>query len=304
MPKETYTPGGGDQTIEPLEAGQYTNCVLERIYAFRQRQKSEETGEEFIRNKLSLYWNSGYNMPDSDEPFYLTDGFVTLSFHERSNLTKMLAALGFLKPGEPVEYEYELGGDYAGRGFDALPIYEGSGPKRDIETPVETLTVNGRELIGATATLIVSVRPNGWNKIDLVLPDAPKEPSRLGPRKAVASPKAEAPVNVSARKREAQRAGEPLWLTWRTHAQAIKWAATLKNNDGSPAYQSVTDAEIVWQSLYPIFEEEVFEPTEREFYWHWQRWHEQALNGEEFSFSQEPTLEESKYLYEVRGRHA
>lgn len=303
MPKETYTPGGEGQTVEPLEAGQYTNCILEKVFAFRQRQKDDDTGQEFMRTKLSLYWNSGYNMPDSPEPFYLTDGFITLSFHERSNLAKMLNALGYVTPGEPVEYEYELGGEYAGRGFDAVPIYEGTGPKTGIEVPVETLTINGRELIGVTATLIVSITQRGWNKIDLVLPDAPKAPSRLGPRK-VASPKAEAPVNVSARKVAAQKAGEPLWLTWRNRDQAIRWAATLKNNDGSLAYQSKNDAQIVWQSLYPIFEEEVFEPTEREFYWHWQRWHEQALNGEDFSFSQDPTPEEAKYLYQVRGRHA
>ena len=304
MPKDSYNPSG-TSNVEPLEAGQYTNCVLERIYAFRQKQKDDNTGQEFIRTKLSLYWNSGYAIPDSEEPFYLTDGFVTFSFHERANFTKMLSTLGFLKVGEPVEFEYELAGDYVGRAFDALPIYEGTGPKKDVEVPVDSLRINDRELIGTTATLIVSVKDSGFNKIDLVLRDAPKAPTRPGPRRIEGSDsgKAEAPVNVPARK-AAQRKGEPLWLTWRTKNAAVKWAATLRNSDGSPAYTEVSDAESVWHALRITFDQEVFEPSDREFYWHWFRWHEKALADEDFSFHDEPTLEDQEFLYEVRGRHA
>jgi hypothetical protein len=305
MPKDTYTPGqGGGQTVEPLEAGQYPDCVLDKITAFRQNKKDDQTGNEYLQTKLALYWHSGYNLPDSEEPFYLVDGFVTFSFHERANFAKMLATLGFIKPGDPVEFEYDLGGNHAGRGFDALPIYAGTGPKGDVEVPVESLKINGQELIGTTATLIVSIKDSGYNKIDLVMKPSPKAPARLGPRKASDFPKAEAPVNVSARKKAAQGYREPLWLTWRNRTNAIRWAATLKNPDGSLAYQTQDDAELVWQSLYPIFEQEVFEPTEREFYWHWQRWHDKAIAGENFSFNDEPTPDEAKFLYEVRGRHA
>ena len=302
MPKETYKPGGGDK-VEPLEAGQYQNCVLEKINAFRQLQKDDDSGEEYMRTKLALYWNSGYSMPDGDEPFYLLDGFVTLSFHERSNLGKMLNALGFITPGEPVEYEYDLGGEYAGQGFDAIPVYAGSGPKGDVEVPVDMFRVNGRDLIGATATLIVSVKQSGYNKIDMVLSDAPKTTTRLGPRKAGDQGKAEAPVTGTTKK-VAQRNGQPLWVTWRSRANAVKWAAGLRNSDGSAAYAARRDAESVWDALYPVFEQEVFEPTEREFYWHWYRWHINALKGEEFSFQDIPSSEETDFVYGVRGRHA
>ena len=306
MPKDSYNPNAAPSgNLQPLEAGQYPNCVLERVYAFRQKQKDDNTGDEFIRTKLSLYWNSGYVVPETEEPFFLTDGFVTFSFHERANFTKMLSTLGFLKVGEPVEFEYELGGDYVGRSFNDLPIYEGSGPKKDIEIPVESLKINDRELIGTTATLIVSVKDSGYNKIDLVLRDAPKAPTRPGLKRAGEgdSGKAEAPVNVPPVK-VAQRKGEPLWLTWRTKAAAVKWAATLRNSDGSPAYTEVSDAESVWHALRITFDQEVFEPSDREFYWHWYRWHIKALEGADFSFHDESTPEEQQFLYEVRGRHA
>lgn len=296
MPKDSYSPNRPD--IEPLEAGQYPDCQLAQIKAFRQRNKDEQTGEEFMRTKLALYWDTGYTLPDSDEPYYVIDGFVTFSFHERSNFGKMLAALGLIKPGEPVEFEYELGDDYAGRTFADLPIYEG-GPKKDIEVPVTTLKIDGTEIIGMHADLVIGVKDSGYNKVELVMRSGPKAPSRLGPRRSGDSGKAEAPVNPAIL---AERKGgkPPLWLTWRTKNAAIKWAATLKNADGSPAYQSREDTETVWQALYITFQQEAFEPNDQEFYWHWHRWHEKALTGEEFSFQDVPSEEDAQYLYQVQ----
>lgn len=302
MPKDSYDPNASSSNVEPLVPGQYPNCTLARIHAFRQKNKDPDTGDEFIRIKLALYWDSGYTLPDNDEPYYVVDGFVTFSFHERSNLGKMLHSLGVIEFGKPIEYEYELEGDYEGKTFNELPLYEG-GPKKDAEIPLSTLKVNDIELIGFKATLVVGVKPSGYNKVELVMRDAPKAPSRLGPRKADDSGKAEAPVSTTTTTQVAQQK-DPLWLTWRTKSAAIKWAMTLKNDDGSLAYNSKLDAEVVWHALYATYQQEVFEPTDREFYWHWHRWHAKALTGEGFDFQDEPTEEEAQFLYQVRGTHA
>jgi hypothetical protein len=303
VPKATFDPnagGGGGSNIEPLESGQYPGCVLEKIAAFRQRNKDEETGKEFTQTKLSLYWNSGYVI-DSGEPYYFTQGFMTLSFHERANFAKMLEALEITKAGDPVEVDYEFDGDWEGRTFDELPLYAGTGPKRDSEVPLKTLKLNGTEMIGITASLIVTKKPNNYNKVELVLPDAPKATARPGPKRAEPG-KAEAPVGITAPKRAARGDGTPVWPTWRTRHQAIKWAAQLKNGDGSPAYLATRDAEEVWEALSVSYESSVFEPLEKDFYRIWYRWHVCALEGKNFSFDDFPHEDDEPFMYAITGK--
>jgi hypothetical protein len=284
VPKGSYEPQGGGTKVEPLEAGQYNDCVLEKIFAFRQKKLRDDTNEtEYMQVKLALYWDSGYVIPDTDEPYYFTHGFMNFSFDERANFAKMLEALGFIEEaGDPAEFEYELGGDHAGQGFDSLPIYAGTGPKKDIEVPVETLKINGRELIGTKASLVVSKKANGYNNIELVMAPPSENEQAKGPRKAPAK-KAEAPDGTTAL--AARESSNFLWQSWRNKRDAINWATTMKNNDGSTAYPTKQDVEIVWEALWTAYANEVRNATRQDFMQHWHGWHVAALRGETYSFN-------------------
>ncbi len=152
---------------------------------------------------LSIDWNTGHIQRNAEgEPVldddgntqihYINDGFVTFSGDKRANLVKILKAIGFdtpefieqdgnneggLRDDLDVELQFGengLGHDYEGADYDELPFYVlpskgGQERKRDVEVPVLSFKINGQEVIGRAAELIITEK-NGWNRIESYIP--------------------------------------------------------------------------------------------------------------------------------------
>lgn len=189
--------------IAPLTARRLKNVPLVGIGAFiaTNTRKNEKTGEEDERTqiKLSLDWDSGYPIRDTDgelvtdeeghgRPHLINDGFVTFSGDKRSNFVKILRAMGFGDDyfdddgnlsddmAETVEAVFGtngLGDDYSGAEWDDLPEYilpskGGKEAKRDVEVPVLSLKINGYELLGRCVDMALTIK-DGFTKAESYL---------------------------------------------------------------------------------------------------------------------------------------
>lgn len=180
---------GGGSDVAPLPVRVYKNIGLERLFAFQ--QVSKYTGKQQVM--LSWYWPSGHPMSNTDgevitddngnqKMHYFNDGFIKLSFDQRSNMYPILRAMGFRGEGfmdEEGNYLADLdidiefgknakGEDFAGRELDELPIYNG-GSKKDCEVEVTKFTINGVSVLGRRVNLDIDVK-DGWNRIAQYMP--------------------------------------------------------------------------------------------------------------------------------------
>lgn len=194
--------------VAPLTVRRLKDAPLVKIGAFKvmQQKKNDKTGEEYEVEQvnLSLDFDSGHIMRDQDgnpvltedgqeQPHYLNEGFTTLSGNNRAKLVAILKALGMddepfieqtgnnagglsQEAAESLEATFGvngLGDDYAGADWDDLPFYVlpskgGQQKKRDVEVPVTSLKILGREIIGRHLDMAITTK-NGWNRVESYL---------------------------------------------------------------------------------------------------------------------------------------
>lgn len=217
--------------IAPLSVKRLANVPIIAIAAFRALQEKEDrrTQEKYEveQVKLSIDFDSGHIMRnedgdpvldqnDNEQPFYINEGFVTLSGNEKSKLVQILKAIGFDGPefivqegrdagaltqaaAESLTVEFGvngLGGDYSGMDWDDLPLYTlerdgGKHRKRDVEVPILSLKIMGYEVIGRRCDLALTIK-NGYNRVTAFLPPVEEQPLTKGkPKPAKGLPKQE-----------------------------------------------------------------------------------------------------------------
>lgn len=238
MPKGIPT-SSGRPDIAPIQARRIANAPIVNIGAFKsmQRRKNDKTGEEYEveQVKLSIDFDSGHIMRDPDgnpvldddgneQPHLLNEGFVTLSGNNKAKFVEILRALGLDGPefiqssgrdkgaltqeaAESLEAEFGvngLGDDYSGMDWDDLPFYVlpskgGTEKKRDVEVPVTSLKILGREIIGRW--LDASIKIDGdWNRFEAFLVSenpAPVDQMIVTPPNASATPATSMPKEAA-----------------------------------------------------------------------------------------------------------
>lgn len=220
--------------VAPLTVRRLKDAPLVKIGAFKvmQQKKNDKTGEEYEVEQvnLSLDFDSGHIMRDEagdpvltedgqEQPHYINEGFVTLSGNNRAKLVSILKALGldsepFIDPdgnnagglsqeaAESLEATFGtngLGGDYSGKEWDDLPFYVlpskgGKQKKREVEVPVTSLKILGREIIGRHLDMAITVK-NGWNRVEsYLISEEPASLDEAQPARSMPTPK-EHPTN-------------------------------------------------------------------------------------------------------------
>lgn len=186
MPKRTAgNLGSTGPAIAPLPIDRYTG-TLEKIYAYRQTDGFKKDRE---KEMIDLYFNVGHDQHTEDgEPVlddkgniqthYIVGGFINFSVY-RSNLFDILKAFGFKgaefigADGEfrdDVEIDYDFLGEYAGKDFPDLPLYESKGAKREFMVEMAYLKFGRFNLIGRQLMLDVGHKTDSknrvWNTVD------------------------------------------------------------------------------------------------------------------------------------------
>ena len=223
--------------VAPLSVKRLADVPIVAIGAFRATQEKEDrrTGEKYEveQVKLSIDFDSGHIMSNADgdpvlnqagdeQPFYINEGFVTLSGNEKAKLVEILKAIGFDTPefivqegkdagalteaaAESLTVEFGvngLGTDYSGESWDDLPLYilardGGKDSKRDVEVPVLSLKILGHEVIGRTCDLALTIK-NGYNRVTAFLPPVDPQPlTKDKPKKAKGMPVEETADDVT-----------------------------------------------------------------------------------------------------------
>lgn len=194
--------------VAPLTVRRLKDAPLVKIGAFKvmQQKKDDKTGEQYEVEQvnLSLDFDSGHVMKDTDgdpiltedgreQPHYINEGFTTLSGNNRAKFVAILKALGLdsepfieqegnnagglsQEAAESLEATFGtngLGDDYSGMDWDDLPFYVlpskgGQQKKRDVEVPVTSLKILGREIIGRHLDMAITIK-NGWNRVESYL---------------------------------------------------------------------------------------------------------------------------------------
>lgn len=223
--------------VAPLSVKRLADVPIVAIGAFRAIQEKEDrrTGDKYEveQVKLSIDFDSGhimrnadgdpvYNQAGDEQPFYINEGFVTLSGNEKAKLVEILKAIGFDTPefivqegkdagaltaaaADSLTVEFGvngLGHDYSGETWDDLPLYVlardgGKDSKRDVEVPVLSLKILGHEVIGRSCDLALTIK-NGYNRVTAFLPPVDPQPlTKDKPKKAKGMPVEETADDVS-----------------------------------------------------------------------------------------------------------
>ncbi len=122
-------------TIQALDPQVIKNARLDKVAAFRSRQINQKDGSEYEVTKLAFYWNTGQTYETNDgeiKPYYVIDGFVTLTGNNRGKIIKILKALGLrniydAKGDIAADIDIEFGRigevNYEGNDYEDLPLF-------------------------------------------------------------------------------------------------------------------------------------------------------------------------------------
>lgn len=148
---------GSGKTVV-LEEGTYEATLKSaRMYKNEKYQSSD------MQTQMDLIWDTGLvdtNDDGEEVPALIYQSFITWSFNERANLSKIVKAL-MGKEFDPKKAKINLVLD----GHDNLQTL----PHRsDGKVNVEVFEVNNQHLFGKQAMVSVTVNDNGYNRVESV----------------------------------------------------------------------------------------------------------------------------------------
>lgn len=135
-------------------------CKLTAAYIYKSNKFQSE--EENVQ--VDLLWDTELSFEDDDGKEFdgiVRDGFLTLSLNDKSNLAKRLQAiLGKSLELKTARVKIEIEGHEHTRTLSHWQAGE--------KAKINTLEINGESIFGREATIGVSIKENGYNKVTSV----------------------------------------------------------------------------------------------------------------------------------------